>query len=319
VTLLASVIVSTRNRADSLDDALRSILADSSLAPRELIVVDNGSTDRTAEVVATLSDARSDLPVRYESEPRLGLSYARNRGIASARGEFLLFTDDDVIVQDKWADELLASFDDARVGAAGGRVVPDWASPPPAWLHGPHARRLALLDFGSELRRLEVPDLPVGANMAMRADLLRSMDPPFHTGLGSFGSLKIDGDEWNVLTRILRTHSIAYVPEAVVAHRIPAERLDWRWMRRALFQAGIGGARSDRANGAAPVALRYRIRGAMIAYAAALRAKRRNRALAAPGPDDAWQEFQAFGYAGRHLEELLPRCPRVVNWIAVHV
>ncbi|MEP7209470.1 MAG: glycosyltransferase family 2 protein [Alphaproteobacteria bacterium] len=93
-----SVIICTRNRANALRESLESVrVAASSGGPyAELVVVDNGSTDGTSELVeAWARDVPPELPVRLVREPRTGLSIARNTGVAAARGEIILFTDDD--------------------------------------------------------------------------------------------------------------------------------------------------------------------------------------------------------------------------------
>ena len=79
---IATIIICTRNRASSLSGTLESVVADSSTVARELIVVDNGSTDDTAAVVERLDSA--SFPVKLIREATPGLSNARNRGIALA-------------------------------------------------------------------------------------------------------------------------------------------------------------------------------------------------------------------------------------------
>jgi glycosyltransferase involved in cell wall biosynthesis len=91
-----SVILCTRNRAASLDTALRSLTACATADLNwELLVIDNGSTDQTALVAASYHDR---LPIRTILEPTAGLSHARNRGVAEATGEWLVWLDDDVTV-----------------------------------------------------------------------------------------------------------------------------------------------------------------------------------------------------------------------------
>ena len=93
-----SIVLCTRNRAELLAHALASLqLIDYPKEQVELVLVDNGSTDATREVVEN-SAVRFPFAVRYVYEVEPGLSVARNRGISEARGRFLLFTDDDQLV-----------------------------------------------------------------------------------------------------------------------------------------------------------------------------------------------------------------------------
>src|SRR5258708_4953396 len=100
--MLVSILICTRNHAASLRETLHS-LAQVHLPETlscELIVVDNGSTDDTAAVVR--SSAFPQIPVRYLHEPRPGKGHAYNTGLAEARGNILLFTDDDVRLPRQW-------------------------------------------------------------------------------------------------------------------------------------------------------------------------------------------------------------------------
>ncbi len=107
-----SVIIPTHNRAHLLERALRSVLAQTS-APREVLVVDDGSEDHTRELV---SESFPDC--RYLSQPNRGVSSARNRGIAAATGEWLAFLDSD----DEWLPGKLAAQREALQQAPGHRI-----------------------------------------------------------------------------------------------------------------------------------------------------------------------------------------------------
>jgi GT2 family glycosyltransferase len=112
-----SVIVPVRNGAETLADCLTSILAsDYPVDRREVVVVDNGSNDGTADVAGR-------FPVRCVAEPRRGLSHARNRGIEEARGEILAFTDSDCTVATTWLKQLVSGFDEPHIFAVAGDVL----------------------------------------------------------------------------------------------------------------------------------------------------------------------------------------------------
>ena len=89
---LISAVICTYNRADLLAGAIESLLEQTlNPAHREIIVVDNASTDGTRAVVEQFAPDG----VRYVLETRQGLGYARNRGWQEARGEFVAYIDDD--------------------------------------------------------------------------------------------------------------------------------------------------------------------------------------------------------------------------------
>lgn len=106
-----SVVICTYNRAQLLKRTLHS-LALQTVGPEqfEIIVVDDGSVDETPEVCRKLGQ---DLPrLKYVSNGvNLGLSCSRNRGLKSAEGEFILFTDDDCIANNDWVERMSAALE----------------------------------------------------------------------------------------------------------------------------------------------------------------------------------------------------------------
>jgi len=118
---MISLIVCTRNRAAALAACLSRIAALVHAGPWEAVIVDNGSTDATAEVIRAFA-AGAVFPVRYVRQPVPGLSNARNAGVAAAAGDLLLFTDDDCYVDAGLLDAAVAAFSDPVVGFVTGRV-----------------------------------------------------------------------------------------------------------------------------------------------------------------------------------------------------
>jgi len=113
-----SVIVTSLNDETLIKDCLVSLLGmDYPRERQEILVVDNGSTDRTAEIIKS-------FPVRYLWEGRRGESYARNQGIEASNGEILAFTEPDCVVSTGWLQELVRAFDDEGVGGVGGEILP---------------------------------------------------------------------------------------------------------------------------------------------------------------------------------------------------
>jgi len=124
---IVSVIITTRNRLNGLRRCLESI--QSCQIPSgwkaEILVVDNGCSNDTKDLVASLSRDRAPIQFRYLCELRRGKSFAVNHGVAAAKGKILAFTDDDVIVDKGWLIEILDKFDDdPSLGLVAGRVEP---------------------------------------------------------------------------------------------------------------------------------------------------------------------------------------------------
>ena len=305
----ATVLVATRNRAEHLDRCVDAIERDTSCLDREIVVVDNGSTDRTPQVLAA-----HDIVALRLAQP--GQSRARNLGIRAARGEIIAFTDDDVVVREGWIAALLAPFDDQSVGAVAGRVLPVFPGPLEDWMCGQHLSQAALADYGAADKELTGYELPFGANMAIRASLLKGLPEPFHVRLGHVGNASMGWEEWHLLLGLRRTARIAYAPLAVAEHHVDADRLTWSVFRRNHFLGGMGLARHSRLDGDEEPDLARRVVRAARTLRNARRMRRQNERLPAPTAEQAWAEFSAYVASGQHTEMLLGGLPRVTDWIA---
>ena len=106
---MLTVAVCTRNRAELLKECLDSVVSQIDSAKNvEVLAVDNGSTDGTAETCGAFEG--HGFPFKYAFEPEPGLSRARNRAIAEANGEAIAFLDDDAVVCDGWLDVALENW-----------------------------------------------------------------------------------------------------------------------------------------------------------------------------------------------------------------
>jgi cellulose synthase/poly-beta-1,6-N-acetylglucosamine synthase-like glycosyltransferase len=157
---LVSIIVPVRDGESTIADCLDSILAtDYPADRREILVVDNGSSDGTAALI----QAR---PVRYLREEKRGVSNARNRGIAESRGEILAFVDADCLVEPQWLTELVRPFEDHEVGSVAG----DLQHAPPTTAAERQAARM--LGNWQRFAFTSNPAYPITANAAYRRDVL---------------------------------------------------------------------------------------------------------------------------------------------------
>ena len=252
-SLDASVLIATYNRAALLDETL-TWLGRMAVAPGrswEVVVVDNNSTDDTRAVVARHQPG-FPVPLRVIGETRQGRSSALNAGIAAARGRVVAFTDDDVRVEDGWLDaacDTLAS--DSGPAYAGGPVRPIWGAPPPPWLdltRGDLWGTIAIQDHGPSAVQYEAArKVPLGANMAIRADVLARIGG-FRADLGRAAGRTLMGQEvpeWLLRARRAGCTGM-YVPAMAVHHHVPAARLTRRYFRRWWYGKGVSRAALDR-------------------------------------------------------------------------
>ncbi len=238
----ASVIVCTRNRAALLSRCITSVAAQRQPERHvEIIVVDNASTDCTPTVARRLRQEFDDI--RYAYEPALGLSRARNHGIRIARGDLLLFVDDDATAQPGWLGAMHDAFTPPEVAAVAGRIRLDHSTPRPRWF-GPDVEQLfSGFDLGEHARLLGPREWPFGSNMAVRRALALDLGG-FPEELGRVGDSLMSNEETAFFEQLRRQGlRIAYAPTAVVEHDLPPERLTIRYLTRRAYAQGRSDAR----------------------------------------------------------------------------
>jgi hypothetical protein len=234
--------------------------------------------------------------------------------MAQSAAPLILFTDDDVTVHDGWADALCGALLSPAVVAAGGRVLPAWSGTPPKWLiDGPQQANAALEDYGSVSFACGPSRLPFGANLGFRRAALDSFRQPFDERLGHRGRVAMGHEEWHLLKQLRNAGEVRYEAAAVVDHHVSASRMDYKTIRRRMWQLGFGLARSQWLLGESqPAWPRVAVRTVRIGRQAA-----RNRALytAAGGPtsgDAAWADFSSHFWWGYQVEMLTGRS----RWLA---
>ena len=249
----ASVLIATYNRAPLLDETL-TCLARMRVDPDlrwDVHVIDNNSSDATRAVVER-HQATFPAPLHYLFEPRQGRSSALNAGIAAARGDVLVFTDDDVRVAAGWLQAAVETIRDEReVAYAGGPVRPIWETPPPPWLdltRGDLWGTIAIQDHGAAPLSYDAArKVPLGANMAVRRDVFEAVGG-FRADLGRSGGRVVMGQEvpeWLIRARRAGFRGM-YVPAMEVHHHVPAARLTRRYFRRWWFGKGVSRAALER-------------------------------------------------------------------------
>jgi glycosyltransferase involved in cell wall biosynthesis len=241
----ASVIVCTYNRSTSLQLTLRALQVQSVKGDIdwEVLVVDNNSIDDTRSVVEQFA---STFPrVRYSRESRQGLSFARNHGIAVARGKILLFTDDDVCPEPDWVQRIVDGMTQTGCDACGGYIAPVWEVQPPSWLTERFYGFLAIkTDKHQTFQITDGSDSPFGANMAFRRTVFDNGEA-FDVTRGRKGSVLASGEDGEMFERLFaRGASVMFFADAKVHHRVEGFRVTKRYFRRWRFQTSRNIAQS---------------------------------------------------------------------------
>ena len=191
---MITVVIPALNEEEFIGDCLRSIRAQT-LSPDEIIVVDNGSTDRTVEIAEELAD-------RVIIIPDVGIVALRQAGAEAAKYPIIVSTDADTTYPSFWLEKLLRHFSDPNVVAVGGSIRPS--------VPGSMEKI-----YASGLNTSASTGLFLGANMAYRRDAL----------LKSGGYVKVKrAEDWALATRLRTQGRIVYDPEAYVITDVPFSR-----------------------------------------------------------------------------------------------
>jgi glycosyltransferase involved in cell wall biosynthesis len=232
--MFITVAICTFNRAESLRRTLDSLAAMQvpSDLEWELVIVNNNSTDHTDEVIGEYSDR---LPVRRECEPRPGHTNARNRAIDAARGEYIVWTDDDVVVDAQWLRAYAEAFrrwPEATI--FGGRIIPRYETPVARWVLESEAilgGAYAIRNLGNDARPLSIAEdrTPYGANFAIRAKEQRAFR--YDPNLGLAPNRRRYYDEIDVIMRLFEAGATGYwIPRAMVEHCIGRDKQTVRYI-----------------------------------------------------------------------------------------
>ncbi|MGH8550016.1 MAG: glycosyltransferase, partial [Methylococcales bacterium] len=209
----------------------------------EIIVVDNNSTDATGDVVEGFIRT-AILPLWYCYEEKQGAAYARNRGVHAARGKILGFVDDDETLNSEWLAAVNAAFDRYGCAGVGGRVLPRWMNPPPAWYTTEGRYRIIGPiqdhDLGDVIKEYTIDSpMPLGGNLAVRRECFDKYGP-FRTDLGPVRNEEYAmGEDTEFCLRLLqRGERLVYIPTAVTFNLVHPERLSKKFCRSFYFRLG---------------------------------------------------------------------------------
>ncbi|RUM23171.1 glycosyltransferase [Rhizobium vallis] len=228
-----SILICTKDRPDQLRRCLASI-PEQSLRPIEIIVVDNASAgDETRRVV-------EEAGATYIREDRVGLDYARNAALRAATTEFVAFTDDDVVLHERWLENLMKAFDRPDIACVTGLVLPGELATPAQFIFEKHwgfGRGYIRQDFNQDFyvshARYGAPvwTIGAGASQAFRRkvfDEIGLFDVRLDMGAAGCSG---DSEYWNRLLH--HGHVCRYEPTAVSWH---FHRKDMKGLAKQIYQ-----------------------------------------------------------------------------------
>lgn len=237
--MTTSVIVCayTLDRWTDLQRAVAS-LGDQTVAPDEILVVIDHNTELLERAQRVFGEATV-----LANEHDQGLSGARNTGVLAARGDVILFLDDDAYADSKWIAANLRALEDPEVVGVGSWIEPNWEGGEPdnfpdtfRWVMG--CSYSGLPGEGATIRN------PIGAGMAMRREVFTQVGG-FSSGLGRVGSTPLGCEETELAIRYSQHRPEArfvHAPGAVVHHYVPRSRLTWSYFLRRCWAEGLSKA-----------------------------------------------------------------------------
>jgi glycosyltransferase involved in cell wall biosynthesis len=243
------VILPTFNREALLRrtlDSLHAARRPAGLTVR-IVVIDNGSSDGTRDLVRSAAP-RFDGRLHYLFEPTSGKPHALNAGLATTNGDLVGLIDDDEEIDAGWFECIAGAFADERLDFIGGKCLPRWAAPRPHWLGDGYLGVIGWVDPGSDTRTMDAayPGILMGGNAVIRRRALDAAGP-YSTALNRTGARLLGCEDEDMYHRLLALGCRGrYVPDLVIYHHVPADRLEKRYFRRWCFWRGVSLGVMDR-------------------------------------------------------------------------
>jgi glucosyl-dolichyl phosphate glucuronosyltransferase len=235
-----TVCICTHNRPRYVRDCLEG-LRHQTASPDQfaILVIDSGSSGAAqrelVELVSCVSGARL---IRVDAP---GVSAARNAAAWAVHTPYIAYIDDDAIPAPTWVTEIIEAIHrpPCRPALIGGRILPKWEAPLPAWWPPSLRGVLSIIEVEGrgEYRTADLPKglEPYGANMVVHVLSLLAIGG-FGTGIGRFGKALLSDEEVQVAWKLQDAgHSVRYESRIVVQHQIQASRLNPRWLLSRLY------------------------------------------------------------------------------------
>lgn len=239
MTIAYTAALCTHNHADRLERTLADLHSlKQPEAPWEFLVIDNGCSDGTVNLLASHTWPNG-WQVRVVREEKLGLSNARNRAIAEARGDYVIFMDDDETADPDWLCAYERLINAHQPDAFGGRQVVLFEDVRPPWLRDELLGFLGELNRADDIVPLTDPNTPFyGGNFGFHRTVCERVGD-FNAMLGRKGTDNTGGEEVDFYRRLLDGgFRVWWTPEAVIHHRIQAAKLEKSYFHDLHYRMG---------------------------------------------------------------------------------
>ena len=235
-----SFIICTYNREQYIYECLSCLAKNTNLVDWEIVLIDNNSTDSTAVECKRFEHDFPKISYRYFVELQQGLSFARNRGIQEAQGEWFVFLDDDAMVGQDYIANLKKHLEaHPQAAAFGGQIAPFFEEGEPAWYSKWSMGFVSAIDRGDKVHVFPENRFPIGANMGIKREVLGKVGV-FNTELGRTGNNLLSGEEKDLFNRIRKAGgTILYFPNIGVKHCIPGRRTTKEFVVRLAYGVGV--------------------------------------------------------------------------------
>jgi glucosyl-dolichyl phosphate glucuronosyltransferase len=249
-----TVVVCTHNRSELLSKILDDLSAQVvPSAEFDVLIVDNHSIDNTRDVAEAYCSRYQNI--HYLREERVGLSHARNLGLAHARGEYVAYTDDDCRIPSDWLKRVLIILEEKAPLALGGPYLPYYTTPKPQWFKDAYGTFF----WGQYPSKAgPVSDFHLsGGNFIICRKALEALGG-FRLDLGMIGDQIGYAEEDLVQIRAKQCwpdRVIFFDPQLVVHHLVPARKMSISWRIQQQYQRGKSLARLKHSD-AVPIELR---------------------------------------------------------------
>lgn len=255
-----SFITCTYNRAAYLPKTLKALCEQTFLGKDyEIIIIDNNSSDNTAAVCSNFIEQYPFKQIQYHKELNQGLSHALNRGIKEAKGEYIIYVDDDETIGNKhleYLNDYLNHFPDAELCAS--PVIPIYEENPPKWMSIFTQRLIGgYFNLGKNVKVLSKTNYPGTGHTIIKRELYTKYGI-YNTELGRKGTSLIGAEDKDMAFRLMEGNIKGYYfPNIPIYHHIPAYKLTDEFFSKLTFS--IGKSERVRTLGISKAAYRQRL------------------------------------------------------------